>query len=76
MTNTGLNAADLATYTADQVASLADLDPWAVRDEAYRRNTAACKALERAKKALAKAEREIAESVVILDAARREFAKL
>lgn len=30
---TGLNAQDLKTYTADQVASLADVDAHSVRDK-------------------------------------------
>ncbi len=36
-----LNAADLMTYTAEQVASLADVDVHAVLAEGFRRQTAA-----------------------------------
>lgn len=38
-----LNATDLQTYTAQQVASLADVDVYAVRSEGERRQAAAAK---------------------------------
>ena len=54
-----LNASDLATYSAAQVASLADIDAYAVRDEGFRRQTAAEKKIERLTKQLAAARREL-----------------
>lgn len=64
-----LNPADLQTYTAAQVASLADVDVYAVRDEGFRRQTAAEKKLARALKAVEAAKREMAESAIIITAA-------
>jgi hypothetical protein len=64
-----LNAEDLKTYTAAQVASLADVDIYAVRDEGFRRQTAAEKKLARALKAVEAARHELAESATIITAA-------
>ena len=64
-----LNARDLQTYTAAQVASLADVDVYSVRDEGARRQAAAEKKLARALKQVATAKRELAEAgheVVVL----------
>lgn len=66
---TNLNPADLQTYTAQQVASLADVDVYAVRDEGFRRQTVAEKKLARALKAVEAAKREMAEAATIITAA-------
>lgn len=70
-----LNAADLATYTASQVASLADVDVYAVRAEGERRQNAAEKKISSLMKQLAKAQAMMAEGEVILNAAHREMMK-
>jgi hypothetical protein len=67
-----LNATDLQTYTAAQVASLADVDFHAVRDEGFRRQTAAEKKIAKLRKQLAAAEREVAEAAMIIEAAFTE----
>jgi hypothetical protein len=67
-----LNASDLAKYTAAQVANLADVDFYAVRDEGFRRQTAAEKKIARLQKQLAAAQRELAESHEIINAAFAE----
>lgn len=69
-----LNPADLATYTAEQVASLADVDVYEVRQEGFRRQTAAEKKIARLKKQLAQAQKELAESGIIIEAAFRQMA--
>jgi len=66
---TELNATDLQTYSASQVASLADLDHYSVRDEGFRRQTAAEKKIAKLRKQLAAAEREMAEAGLIINAA-------
>ena len=66
---TNLNPADLATYTAQQVASLADLDRWAVKDEGFRRQNAAERKIARLTKQIESARREMAESALIIQAA-------
>jgi hypothetical protein len=68
-----LNPADLATYTAKEVASLADVDVFAVRAEGFRRQTAAEKKIARARKMLEQGQREMAESHLIIEAAFREM---
>lgn len=68
-----LNPADLATYTAKQVASLADVDVYTVRAEGFRRQTAAEKKMARARKMLEQAQREMAESHIIIEAAFRQM---
>lgn len=68
-----LNPADLADWTAQQVASMVDVDVFAVRDEGARRQAAAEKKMARARKMLEAAQREMAESHVILKAAFREM---
>ena len=70
-----LNAADLATYTASQVASLADVDVYAVRAEGERRQNAAEKKIASLMKQLARAQAMMAEGEVILNAAHREMMK-
>ena len=70
-----LNAADLAKYTAAEVASLADVDFYAVRDEGFRRQTAAEKKLAKLQKQLAAAQREMAEAAAIIEAAFAEQRK-
>ena len=64
-----LNASDLATYTAARVASLADVDAYAVRDEGFRRQTAAEKRIARLTKQLAAARHELDISQGIIVAA-------
>jgi len=66
---TSLNATDLQTYSAAQVASLADLDHYSVRDEGFRRQAAAEKKLAKLRKQLAAAEREMADAGLIINAA-------
>lgn len=70
-----LNSTDLMTYTADQVASLADVDVFAVRDEGFRRQAAAEKKIARLTKQIEAARREMAESHIIIEAAFRQQAK-
>lgn len=70
-----LNAADLATYTAVQVASLADVDVYAVRAEGERRQNAAEKKIASLMKQLSKAQAMMAEGEVILNAAHAEMMK-
>lgn len=67
-----LNATDLQNYTAEQVASLADVDFYAVRDEGFRRQTAAEKKLARLQKQIAKAQAEMKEAAMIIEAALAE----
>lgn len=66
---TNLSATDLQTYSASQVASLADLDFYAVRNEGFRRQSAAEKKLARLQKQIAAAQREMAEAGEIIEAA-------
>jgi|GEM_PF-2390649 hypothetical protein len=70
-----LNPADLATYTAKQVASLVDVDVFAVRDEGFRRQTAAEKKIAKLRKQLEAAQREMAEAHLIIEAAFRQQAR-
>jgi len=63
-----LNATDLKTYTAQQVASLVDVDLYAVRAEGHRRQDVAGKKLDRLRKQIAAAQREIADGELILNA--------
>lgn len=82
---TQLNATDLATYTAQQVIDLINSDwelicsNWhAISDEGFRRRSAAEKKIVRLRKQLADAEREIQDSVAIINAAiekRNEMAR-
>jgi hypothetical protein len=67
-----LNASDLMTYTATQVASLADVDVHAVLAEGFRRQTAAEKKIARLVKQLAAARAELADSAQIIEAGFRE----
>ena len=70
-----LNASDLQTYTAQQVASLADVDRWEVKAEGFRRQTAAERKIARLTKQLEAARKELAESAVIIQAALAEEAR-
>jgi cell division protein FtsB len=65
-----LDATDLATYSAIQVASLADVDRWAVRDEGFRRQAKAEKMLARAEKLRKEAEKLMKEAQMVIAAAR------
>ena len=69
---TNISAAEIAKMTAREVASLADLDRWSVRDEGFRRQEVAEKALAAAKRALARAEAAMAEAAAIINAAEAE----
>ena len=64
-----MNATDLKSYTAQQVASLVDTDLHAVRDEGHRRQDVAGKKIERLHKQLAAAHREMDDGENILIAA-------
>jgi hypothetical protein len=68
-----LNAADLQTYTAEQVASLADVDVYAVRAEGERRQASAEKKLARLMKQIEAAKKEMADGETILRAAFAEM---
>ena len=70
-TTTELNAADLKNYSANEVASLADLDKWAVRDEGIRRQDLAEKKLAKLRKQIAAVEFEMADAHRIINAATK-----
>jgi hypothetical protein len=72
---TNLSATDLQTYSAAQVASLVDVDFYAVRDEGFRRQSAAEKKLARLQKQIAAAQREMIEAEMIINAALDEQRK-
>jgi len=63
-----LNPSDLKKYSALEVASLVDVDAHAVRDEGARRQDAADKKIEKLKKQLDQAQKELANSHIILNA--------
>lgn len=67
-----LNPADLAKMTAFEVANLADLDYYAVRDEGFRRQALAEKKLAKLQKQMAAAQKEMAEAGRIIEAAFKE----
>ena len=74
-----LSPADLATYSAHQVATLADVDVAAVLREGHRRQEEEAKALAKAEKALARAQAAVAAakcglelSAIIIKAAHAE----
>ena len=69
---TNLNPTDLQKMTANEVANLADLDFYAVRDEGFRRQDIAEAKVARLQKQIAKARAEMAEAAVIITAALRE----
>lgn len=69
---TNLNANDLMKMKATEVADLADVDFYAVRDEGFRRQTAAEAKLARLLKQVAKAQAEMAEAGLIITAALRQ----
>lgn len=64
-----MTSQELAKMTAYEVANLADLDFYAVRDEGFRRQAAAEKKLDRLQKQIAKAQAEMAEATSIIEAA-------
>ena len=64
-----MSAADIKTYTAQQVASLVDIDLHVVREEGHRRRDVAGKKMERLRKQLAAAQREMDDGENILIAA-------
>ena len=63
-----LDPTDLKKYSAIEVASLVDVDAYAVRDEGARRQDAADKKIEKLKKQLEQAQKELADSHIILNA--------
>lgn len=65
---TTLNPSDLQKYTAHEVASLVDVDSYAVRDEGQRRQDAADKKISKLKKQMEAAIKELADSHLILNA--------
>ena len=67
-----LNPTDLAKYTATEVANLADVDFYAVRNEGFRRQSAAEKKIAKLQKQIAAAQREMAEAALIIEAAFAE----
>ena len=69
---TNLNPTDLQKMTANEVANLADLDFYAVRDEGFRRQDIAEAKVARLQKQIAKARAEMSEAAVIITAALRE----
>jgi hypothetical protein len=76
MTNeTALNASDLQKMTAREVANLADLDFYAVREEGFRRQSLAEKKLAKLAKQIEAAKREMAEAAIIINAALNEQAR-
>ncbi len=70
-----LNATDLQSYTATQVASLADIDVYAVRAEGERRQNAAEKKIAKLMKQLEAARREMNDGATILQAAFNQMQK-
>ena len=67
-----LNATDLMNMKATEVANLADIDFYAVRDEGFRRQTAAEAKIAKLQKQMAKAQAEMLEAAAIIEAAFRE----
>lgn len=70
-----LNSEDLAVYSATQVASLADVDVYAVRMEGERRQNQAEKKIASLMRQLEKARNLMAEGEVILNAAFKEMSR-
>lgn len=68
MNNTELNPEDLKKYSASEVAGLADIDRWSVRDEGIRRMELAEKKIARLRKQIAAAESELNEANDIIRA--------
>jgi hypothetical protein len=73
--NNELNPADLAKYTASEVANLADIDMHAVRDEGHRRHAAAVKKMASLQRQMAKAQADLAAAEMIVAAADAEARK-
>jgi len=67
-----LNPADLIKMTAYEVANLADIDVYAVRDEGFRRQTVVEKKLMKLQKQMAAAMIEMAQAQEIITAAFKE----
>lgn len=66
---------NLKGYKTSELAGVADMDPWAVRDEAYRRSDALRKKLERAKARVASLQAEHDACGYALIAVSRELAR-
>lgn len=69
---TNLNPTDLQKMKATEVANLADLDFYAVRDEGFRRQSLAEAKIARLQKQIAKAQAEMTEAAQIINAAMNE----
>lgn len=69
---TNLNANDLMKMKATEVADLADVDFYAVRDEGFRRQAAAEAKIDKLQKQMAKAQAQMAEAALIITAALNE----
>jgi hypothetical protein len=72
---TNLSSQDLAKYSATEVASLADVDVYAVRAEGERRQAAAQKRIASLCKQIAKEEANLTGSHIIMKAAFAELSK-
>lgn len=68
-----LNPTDLQKMTSYEVAGLADLDAYAVRDEGFRRQAAAEKKLAKLLKQIEAVKREQAEAAQVINAALAEL---
>lgn len=72
---TNLNPTDLQKMSAYEVAGLADLDAYAVRDEGFRRQAAAEKKLARLQRQIEAAKREMGDAGKIIEAAFLELGR-
>lgn len=70
--DTNLNPSDLQKMTASEVADLADLDFYAVRDEGFRRQALAEKKLVKLERQLAAVRRQMNDAAVIIQSALSE----
>ena len=71
-TLTSLNPEELKTYSAAEVANLADMDKYAVRDEGHRRQEIAEKKLAKLRKQIEAAQKEMADAQAIITAANNQ----
>lgn len=67
-----LDPTELKTYSAAEVANLADMDKYAVRDEGHRRQEIAEKKLAKLRKQIEAAQKELAEAQLIMTAANAQ----
>jgi hypothetical protein len=71
-----MTSTEISQFTTYECVNSADLDPWMVRDEGFRRQAAAVKKIERLQRQLAKAQLELTESQKIITAGLRELARM